>query len=333
MFSSPHSPPSIPFLIEQWNVLNLMEKEESTEKCTNSLKSKIQKPKKTKKTEKEKKKKNIISLENFIIERKGPEPEFEISQETPCNRIAKYKKAGIYYCEKCAKSQTEFLIPKKQYLPSSLKKLKIEPLESFAKTFLSEIPKTKRGIVELLVEYFERNALEPVIERKTKSAAETDLITIGRNMKVLLDQVPGIEQVTTVIIENQISTIATRMKSIQAMLTQYFIMRNTEIAIEFVSSANKLKEFTQENRENNEKEKEKEKEKTTKQTYTQHKKDSVRYTEEIIQKNEYLSRWLPEFTASKKKDDLADAFLQGIWFLKKMDKIQISQCIIEKYNF
>ena len=71
-------PPSstTPFLIEQWNVLNLMEKEESTEKCTNSLKSKIQKPKKTKKTEKEKekkKKKNIISLENFIIERKDPE--------------------------------------------------------------------------------------------------------------------------------------------------------------------------------------------------------------------------------------------------------------------
>ena len=151
-------------------------------------------------------------------------------------------------------------------------------------------------------------------------------------MKVLLDQVPGIDQVTTVIIENQISTIATRMKSIQAMLAQYFIMRNTEIAIEFVSSANKLKEFTQENRENKEKdkEKEKEKEKTTKQTYKQHKKDSVQYTEEIIKKNEYLSRWLPEFTASKKKDDLADAFLQGIWFLKKTEKMQISQFILER---
>lgn len=332
MFSFPSSPSITPFLIEQWNVLNLMEKEESTEKCTNSLKSKIQKPKKTKKMEKEKKK-NIISLENFIIERKEPEPEFEINQqkETPCNKIAKYKKAGIYYCEKCAKSQTEYLIPKKQYMPSSLKKLKLEPLESFAKTFLSEIPKTKRGIVELLVDYFERKALEPVIERKTKSAAETDLITIGRNMKVLLDQVPGIDQVTTVIIENQISTIATRMKSIQAMLAQYFIMRNTEIAIEFVSSANKLKEFTQENREN--KEKEKDKEKGVKQTYKQHKKDSVQYTEEIIQKNEYLSRWLPELMVSKKKDDLADAFLQGIWFLKKTEKIQISQFIIERYNF
>jgi regulator of replication initiation timing len=89
-------------------------------------------------------------------------------------------------------------------------------------------------------------------------------------MKVLLDQVPGIDQVTTVIIENQISTIATRMKSIQAMLAQYFIMRNTEIAIEFVSSANKLKEFTQENREN--KEKEKDKDKGVKQTYKQRKK-------------------------------------------------------------
>jgi len=328
MFSFPSTNP---FLIEQWNVLNLMEKEESTEKCTNSLKSKIQKPKKIKKTEKEKKKKkNIISLENFIIERKEPEPEFEINQtETPCNRIAKYKKAGIYYCEKCAKSQTEYLVPKKQYLPSSLKKMKIEPLESFAKTFLSEIseiPKTKRGIVELLVDYFERKALEPVIERKTKSAAETDLITIGRNMKVLLDQVTDIDQVTTVIIENQISTIATRMKSIQAMLAQYFIMRNTEVHIEFVSSANKLKEFTKENREN----KDKDKQQAAKQTYKQHKKDSVQYTEEIIQKNEYLSRWLPEFTASKKKDDLADAFLQGIWFLKKTEKIQISQFIIER---
>jgi len=295
-----------PNIIQRWDILNLMEKEESIEKCTNSLKPKN-------KIVKTKSKKRILQLNSILdSERIGDISEIP---EIICNKTAKYKKMGIFYCEKCAKSQTEFLLPKKQYSGPSLKKMKIEPLETFAKTFIAEIPKTKRAIIELLTEYFERMSLEPIIEKKGKSAGETDLITIGRNMKTLLDQIPELDGVKTVIIENQISTIATRMKSIQAMLAQTFIMRNPEIEIEFVSSSNKLKGFLLENREKPENQENREKSK--KQVYKQHKMDGIRYTSEMIEKSEELKKWLPTFHSSKKKDDLADAFLQGIWYLKK----------------
>jgi hypothetical protein len=310
-----------PNVIQRWDVLNLMEKEESIEKCTNSLKPKN-------KIVKTKSKKRILQINTIPDSERIQDipgiPEISEIPEIICNKLAKYTKLGIFYCEKCAKSQTEFILPKKQYSGPSLKKMKIEPLETFAKTFILEIPKTKRAIIDVLMEYFERRCLDPIIEKKGKSAGETDLITIGRNMKTLLDQIPELDGVKTVIIENQISTIATRMKSIQAMLAQTFIMRNPDIEIEFVSSSNKLKGFILESTDitgNREKpENQENREKSKKQIYKQHKMDGIRYTSEMIEKSEELKKWAPTFHSSKKKDDLADAFLQGIWFLKKEQK-------------
>ena len=45
-----------------------------------------------------------------------------------------------------------------------------------------------------------------------------------------------------VIIENQISPLANKMKTIQGMIAQYFIMNNTK-TIEFISASNKLKQW------------------------------------------------------------------------------------------
>ncbi len=70
-----------------------------------------------------------------------------------------------------------------------------------------------------------KKTLEIIKPIKTKSANDTDLVCIGKNMKKLLNEIPGIEDITHVIIENQISTIATRMKTIQGMCAQYFIMK------------------------------------------------------------------------------------------------------------
>ena len=49
--------------------------------------------------------------------------------------------------------------------------------------------------------------------------------------------------ITHVVIENQLSPIANRMKTIQGMLAQYFIMIDENIDIQFISSSNKLKQF------------------------------------------------------------------------------------------
>jgi hypothetical protein len=105
--------------------------------------------------------------------------------------------------------------------------------------------KTKKSILETLDVFFTTHCLESIVESKKKTAGDTDLISIVKNMKLLLNMVTGIERIHHVIIENQISTLANRMKTIQGMLAQYFIMKNSDIKIDFVSSFNKLKGFSE----------------------------------------------------------------------------------------
>ena len=136
---------------------------------------------------------------------------------------------------------------------------------------------------------------------KTKTANTTDLITVGKLLKLELDKIHDIEKITHVAIENQISKIASRMKTVQGMLSQYFIMQEICPHIEYVSSSNKLKDLVSKDEEN---------------SYKKHKSDSVEISKQILVQNPSLGIFDDLFNV-KKKDDLADAFLQGIWYLKR----------------
>jgi hypothetical protein len=153
-------------------------------------------------------------------------------------------------------------------------------------------------------------------------AHDLDLITYGRNMMKHLDAI--LYSTTTssatntpidmMIIENQISTLASRMKTLQGMITQYFIMKHIQ-RIEFISASCKLKLFTDTN--------------TSldltntdtgcvdASTYADRKKSGImvcRSLGEISRKrNSDYAKWMPVFENHKKKDDLADCFLQGLW--------------------
>ena len=83
-------------------------------------------------------------------------------------------------------------------------------------------------------------------------AEDVDLVSIGKILKNKFDNIFSCDFINLdkVLIENQISPLANRMKTLQGMLAQYFIMK-TNSNIIFVSSSNKLKEF-QEAKENNE---------------------------------------------------------------------------------
>ena len=128
------------------------------------------------------------------------------------------------------------------------------------------------------------------------------MIHIGRELKRQMDDKQHFHNITRVVIENQISPIATRMKTIQGMIAQYFIMRNDAIVIEFVSSAGKLKGFEKQNTD-------------ITSEYSQHKKDAVFYCKQFIATEKY-EKW-QYMMETKKKDDLADCFLQGICALPK----------------
>lgn len=281
--------------IQHWNVLNLMETETPTQVC-NCLK---------------------------ILKTKGLAPK-------PCSKVAKYQKEGKYYCDTHAKDDKTYLIPTKQRIPSYLQKQKIEDLIKIGNShmlFIEGVPKTKKETLETINRFYEKTCFENIVVKKSKSAGETDLIHIGKTMKILLNRIDNIENITHVVIENQISPLANRMKTIQGMLAQYFIMKNSDTEIDFVSSSHKLNQFkdiSPPNKKNavaaidssmNNTE-------SSSKIYREHKKGGVEYTRQLISANPCLYKDKEAFEESKKKDDLADSFLQGIWYLKQHKYLQ-----------
>jgi hypothetical protein len=105
------------------------------------------------------------------------------------------------------------------------------------------------------------------------------------------------------------------MKSLQGMIAQYFIMHD-KTQIMFVSAANKLKGYTQSGAGIQSAAGAADTDGvagTDKSSYADRKKAGIRITTELLTHN---TDWLTFFKTHKKKDDLADAFLQGKWYLK-----------------
>jgi hypothetical protein len=250
---------------------------------------------------------------------------------TICGKNAKFIKDDKFFCEKHAKN-SNFIIPNKRFSKPTLKKLKNDELYKLCNEFQiisieEQKSLIKKDILDKMFNYFENLCLIPIIFKKDKSASEVDLIIIGKKMKQLLNNIPDINYLDFAIIENQISPIANRMKTIQGMLAQYFIMINENIHIEFISSANKLKlddspvklensiRIT-ENEEIESKEIESKEIESKENSYKQHKLDGVIKCSQLLEKNPEFIKW-KHILDKKKKDDLADCFLQGHWYIYK----------------
>lgn len=219
-----------------------------------------------------------------------------------CNKPAKFSKDAKCFCLKHAKKQS-YQIPTAELKPGNINKQKLASLYELADKYnlKYEKPCKKCDLTALLHEYSATQCFQPVEET---NCSKVDLITIGKNIKIRFDEIFALEHmevsIDCVVIENQISPIANRMKTIQGMIAQYFIMKNTKQKIEFVSSANKLKGFAED------------KEQTKK--YGDRKKLGIAKTLEILRKEPQLNKWESYFIGHKKKDDLADSYLQGISF-------------------
>jgi len=223
----------------------------------------------------------------------------ELDKFKDCNKPAKFSKNGKCYCLKHCKKQP-FHVPTADLKPSFLNKQKIKNLYELAEKYnvKYEDPIKKVDLVSLINKYVFEKCFEPI---DSVSASKIDLITIGRNIRSKLDNilVEHISTITHVVIENQISPIANRMKTIQGMIAQYFIMRNSNTTIEFVSSANKLKDSKAD----------------LKGSYGERKKLGIQKCLETISSSANYMSWEDFFKNHKKKDDLADSFLQGAWFI------------------
>ena len=159
----------------------------------------------------------------------------------------------------------------------------------------------------------------PVADKPKKPnyvyAHDLDLITYGRNLMKHLDAIlypvaSSSNVIDMMIVENQISTLASRMKTLQGMITQYFIMKQIP-QIEFISASCKLKLFTDSQMSYDDEMN------IDASTYADRKKSGIvvcRSLGEISRKRHSdFAKWMACFENHKKKDDLADCFLQGLW--------------------
>ena len=221
----------------------------------------------------------------------------------------------VHYCTRHANaSGYKMPLPSALGSPKSLKKMGLDELKAFSGEYLSaSIPVgCEKSKVKLLQHLNAAVASEYLVAVSAKpkviSAASVDLITIGRNMHKRFDALPHLASgVDVVIIENQLSTLATRMKTLQGMITQYFIMRGVP-DIRFISATNKLKPFSKglDNGDNEGK---------GEGYYADRKKRSIEITRALITAHAPLL--VMKFEKHKKKDDLADCFLQGMWWLSE----------------
>lgn len=232
-----------------------------------------------------------------------------------CNKPAKFKKNDQCFCLKHSKKQ-KIQIPTSQQKSSFINKQKFQKLCEIATNYGIKYEQKikKNDLIQLINEYVHQNYFENI---ETKKADKIDLFNIGLNIKTKFNKLFETEgKIDYVIIENQISPIATRMKTIQGMIVQYFIMSNIQVDnIDFISAANKLKNFgTNTNNSENNVDVEKS-DKSEKTKYSDRKKMGISKCLEIITNDFRFNEHVDYFNKHKKKDDLSDSFLQGLWFI------------------
>jgi len=218
-----------------------------------------------------------------------------------CNKPAKFKKENQCFCLKHAKKQ-QYQIPKSEHKQSFVKKQKISKLceiaDSYNITYDPKIKKTE--LTNIINNHIYKNYFDSI---DSKKANEVNLFSIGLNLKNKFNNIfKDEDKIDYVIIENQIGPLAIRMKTIQGMIVQYFIMSNLNVDhIDFISASNKLKDCDA-----------KEKSK-----YSDRKKLGIAKCLEIINTDLRFNEHMTYFNSHRKKDDLSDSFLQGLWFINE----------------
>ena len=119
-----------------------------------------------------------------------------------------------------------------------------------------------------------------------------------------LDELFSNTELNEVIVENQPSLKNPTMKSIQMMVYSYFLIKYENANLEMINARNKLKVYNGPKIECEIKDK-----------YKKNKYLAIEYCHHMIKENE--DKFIQLYNESKKKDDLADCYLQGIYYILK----------------
>ncbi len=215
---------------------------------------------------------------------------------SPCKSKATLILEDTSYCKLHAK-QLNLPIMTKDLKSPSLNKKTIGEIKDLSSSLNLNNELKKKEQIANIVNYVNNVYYKPITNIKVN---EFSLVDLGKNIVEKFDHLLTIigKPIDLVIIENQIGPLAIKMKTLQGMITQYFIMRNNQINIEWISSSNKLKEFS---------------DKDNTASYKNRKKLSIEICQHLLENHVY---WKDILLNHKKKDDLADSFLQGIWYLR-----------------
>lgn len=238
-----------------------------------------------------------------------------------------------FFCNKHSKQTNDFFQQTNSYTKSFFQGKTIQQLMEFKnktsvflgndnvieKKILSGSKINKKELVDELHNYVNLYKLKAIHKL---TANNIGLVDVGIIINQVFNEWLGnrIISLDCVVIENQISPIANRMKTVQGMISQYFIMKGIT-NIQFISSSNKLNDNFQQQLKNDMGINSIVGEiniviPTGKKHYKARKIAGLALSFNIIknlQDKPYHKTFIDYFESHAKKDDLADSLLQGLW--------------------
>jgi hypothetical protein len=217
-----------------------------------------------------------------------------------CRGRATFLRADMPWCRKCALAHPDYHLLA-DTTRGELRHANAPDLRTLLAAWGVTPPRLKTGCLEAAREVVDLRKFFPCRETP---ASKIGLVEVGRRVRAELDALHAVHGVATcVAIENQIGPASPRMKGVQCMVAQYYIMRDTG-DIRFVASTNKLRGLL-----------------PARSTYAQRKQLAIKTAEERLSaagQPEWLSRFLST-TRKAGKADMADAYLQGLWVLEQQE--------------
>jgi len=163
---------------------------------------------------------------------------------------------------------------------------------------------------------------------KIKSSRTLNFDDVKYNLMMVLESKPNLLAADYVVIENQPSFKNPRMKSIASTIYDYYLIRGiidknitkSNIShVKFLSPSNKLKLANEgDTKQLIKVKKESVEEGKDTKAYKLTKSLGIKYCNDMIT---HLPNWVNHFNSFKKKDDMADSFLQGAYFYTSLEPV------------